>query len=78
MWRIRRAGDTFLPYGGGRRSLGDWFTDKKVPSYLRDTLPVLACGSEVLAVARYEISRTLAVEDGSKRILYISIGDVDE
>lgn len=78
MWRIRRVGDTFLPYGGGRRSLGDWFTDKKVPSYLRDTLPVLACGSEVLAVARYEISRTLAVEDGSKRVLYISIGDVDE
>ncbi|MDE6550215.1 MAG: tRNA lysidine(34) synthetase TilS [Clostridia bacterium] len=73
VWRTRRQGDTFLPFGGGRRTLGDWLTDKKVPLYRRDTLPLLALGNEILAVLPYEISRSLAVDDTSERILYLSM-----
>ncbi|MDE5618769.1 MAG: tRNA lysidine(34) synthetase TilS [Clostridia bacterium] len=73
VWRTRRNGDKFLPFGGGRRSLGDWFTDKKVPKYLRDNIPVLAIDSEVLTVPPYEICRKLAVDDNSVDIAYITL-----
>lgn len=72
VWRTRRQGDKFTPFGGGRRSLGDWFTDRKVPVHLRDELPVLACGSEVLAVGGYEISSALRVCEGDKTV-YVTI-----
>ena len=71
VWRTRREGDRFLPFGGGRRSLGDWMTDKKIPRYLRPHLPVLACGSEIYVVAGWEISQKLKVGEGDKR-LYIT------
>lgn len=72
VWRRRKEGDYFLPFGGGRRSLGDWFTDKKVPRYLRERLPVLACGDQIYAVAGLEISQKLKVNEGDRR-LYISL-----
>ena len=72
VWRTRRDGDFFLPFGGGRRSLGDWFTDKKVPKYLRAHVPVLADGKEIYAVAGMEISKKLKVEEGDN-CLYISV-----
>ena len=72
VWRTRRDGDFFLPFGGGRRSLGDWFTDKKVPKYLRAHIPVLADGKEIYAVAGMEISKKLKVEEGDY-CLYISV-----
>ena len=73
VWRTRREGDYFLPFGGGRRSLGDWFTDKKVPRYVRAHIPVLADGREIYAVAGMEISKKLKVEEGDE-VLYISAG----
>ena len=72
VWRTRRDGDRFLPFGGGRRSLGDWFTDKKVPKYLRPHIPVLADGSDICVVAGMEISQNLKVKEGDN-CLYISV-----
>ena len=72
VWRTRRDGDRFLPFGGGRRSLGDWFTDKKVPKYLRPHIPVLADGSDICVVAGMEISQNLKVKEGDD-CLYISV-----
>lgn len=54
--RTRRAGDKFTKFGGGTKSLGDYFTDKKVAVRLRDSIPLIADGDEVLAVCGYEIS----------------------
>ncbi len=72
VWRTRRDGDIFLPFGGGRRSLGDWLTDKKVPKYLRAHIPVLASGREIYVVAGMEISQKLKVNEGDDR-LYICV-----
>ena len=72
VWRTRRDGDIFLPFGGGRRSLGDWLTDKKVPKYLRAHIPVLASGREIYVVAGMEISQKLKVNEGGER-LYICV-----
>lgn len=55
-WRTRKDGDQFTKFGGGTKSLSAYLIDKKIPSRLRDKLPILAVGSEVLAIADVEIS----------------------
>ena len=52
--------------------MGDWFTDKKVPKYLRPHIPVLADGSDICVVAGMEISQNLKVKEGDD-CLYISV-----
>jgi tRNA(Ile)-lysidine synthase len=55
-WRTRKDGDHFTKFGGGSKTLNAYLIDKKVPSRLRDRLPVLAVGNEIYAVAGLEIS----------------------
>lgn len=52
-WRLRtrRPGDRYAPSGGRRRSLQDWLVDRKVPSYLRDWLPLLERDGVIVWVA---------------------------
>ena len=46
-WRSRRSGDTFQAKGRVRR-LADMYREKNVPPMLRDALPVLCRGKEIL------------------------------
>ena len=55
-WRTRKDGDVFTKFGGGTKSLNAYLIDKKIPTRLRDKLPVLAYGNEIYAVAGYDIS----------------------
>ena len=54
--RFRRDGDYFTPFGGGRKKLKQYFTDKKIPKRIRDRTPVIARGNEVLVIVGVEIS----------------------
>lgn len=63
IWRFRRDGDTFTKFGGGTKKLKSYLIDKKVPSRIRDYIPVLASGNEVFAIAGIEISEKVKVED---------------
>lgn len=49
--RFRRPGDWIRPFGGGRKRLQDYFTDKRVDAPFRDRVPLLCRGSEVLLAA---------------------------
>lgn len=69
--RTRREGDYFTKFGGGTKSLGDYFTDKKVPKRLRDGLILIASGKEILAIAGMEISAKIAVDNNTKQIFTI-------
>lgn len=73
--RTRREGDTFKRFGGGRKSLGDYFTDIKLPIRLRDKVPVIAKDNEILAVFGVEISDTVKITDKTKKILRINGGE---
>ena len=55
-WRTRRDGDQFTKFGGGTKALSAYLIDKKVPSRMRDRIPVLANGNDILAIAGIEIS----------------------
>ncbi len=69
--RLRRAGDVIAKFGGGTKSLGDYFTDKKVPLRVRDRYPVVAVDDQVL-VCWADISRTVAVDENTRRIYTIT------
>lgn len=69
--RTRREGDIFTPFGGGKQSLKEYLTKKKIPARAGKMLPVVACGREVLAVFGVEISERVKVTDNTKRVVYL-------
>lgn len=71
IWRFRERGDTFTKFGGGTKKLKDFLIDKKIPSRIRETLPVLASGNEILAVAGVEIAQSVQVDDKTKTMYKI-------
>ena len=65
--RFRKEGDKFTKFGGGTKSLSDYLTDKKVPQSLRDKLPLVCDGSEVLMVGGVEISDKVKIDENTLR-----------
>lgn len=63
VWRTRKDGDMFEKFGGGNKKLKDYFIDKKVPSRIRNEIPVLASDKEVYVVLGYEISNKVKVDN---------------
>ena len=63
VWRFREDGDMFTKFGGGTKKLKSYLIDKKIPLRLRNSLPVLAEGNEVYAIAGVEISDKVKVGD---------------
>ncbi len=50
VFRFRQPGDRIQPRGmKGHKKLQDFFVDRKVPGHLRDRIPLLACGREILS-----------------------------
>ena len=54
--RFRRDGDLFTPYGGKRKKLKQYFIDKKIEKRLRDRIPLVCRGNEVLVIVGVEVS----------------------
>lgn len=71
VWRVRKEGDYIEKFGGGIRKLKSYLNDKKVPARIRNYLPVLAVGSEVLVVANVDISEQLKVTEDTKEYALI-------
>lgn len=72
--RNRRKGDRFRPLGmKGTKSLADFFTDTKVPSYQRDEVPILTSKGKIVWVVGYRISDEFKVTEKTRRILKIEV-----
>ena len=69
--RGRKGGDSFHRFGGGRKSLGDWFTDTKTPLRQRDSAVLLARGNDVLVVVGREIADSVKIDNNSQKIYTI-------
>lgn len=64
VFRRRRAGDRFKPYGsGGTKKLKEYLIDKKIPLKRRDGLILIADGDEVLVISGIEISDKVKLEN---------------
>lgn len=59
--RTRRDGDRIRPLGCGEKLLSDYFTDKKIDRPLRDCVPLVAVGNNILWAAGLGISRDAAI-----------------
>lgn len=71
--RTRRDGDFICKFGGGTKSVGDFLTDKKIPLRTRDSLKVVAKGSEVFAIFGVEISEKVKVDEQTRRIVKLLV-----
>ncbi len=66
-WRHRREGDYIRPLGmQGKKRLCDYLSDRKVPLLSRDSLVVLAKGSEVFWVVGVGVSETTKVMQNAR------------
>ena len=70
--RARQPGDRFRPAGRGlSKPLRKWMNEAGVPNKLRDTLPLLASGSEILWVCGEGFADGLAPDTESRWILHL-------
>lgn len=68
--RTRREGDRIFPVGApGGRKLKDFFIDRKVPRERRGSIPLVACGSEVLYVLGLTASELTKVDQNTAVML---------
>ena len=66
VFRTRKRGDVFTKFGGGTKSLKDYLIDKKIPQRMRDSLLLVADGSDVLVICGVEIADSVKVEQGAR------------
>lgn len=73
--RFLQAGDTFKKFCGGTKSLGDFFTDKKIPQRKRTSVPLIAYGNEILCVCGVEIADKVKLDDKTQSVYCITAKD---
>ena len=73
MVRNFRPGDKFVPLGmEGHRKLKDFFIDLKLPSEIRQRIPILACKDTLLWVCGLRINDRFKVTSETRRVLKVS------
>ena len=74
MARSRQPGDRIQPYGmKGTKKVQDVFVDAKVPEHIRDAVPLLVCGDEVVWIPGYRIANRFAVNGKQSASLRIEV-----
>lgn len=74
LFRKRETGDLISVTSlGGSKKLKDFMIDVKIPADIRDSVPILASGSDVLWVVGYRMSESYKVTDKTKRILKVTV-----
>lgn len=70
--RSRQSGDQFQPFGmAGTKKVKDFLIDTKVPRQVRQSVPILVAGDEILWVVGYRTSEKCKVSDRTKRVLHL-------
>ncbi len=70
--RTRKPGDRFFPQGApGGKKLKDFMIDQKIPRQIRDKLPLVVAGQEVIWPAGTRIAEPYKVTDKTKEVLVL-------
>ncbi len=70
--RARQKGDYFYPFGfGKRKKLQDFFVDEKVPRDVRDSVPIIVSGDDIVWVVGYRLDDRFKVLPSTRRVLKI-------
>ncbi len=71
--RSRRAGDRFQPFGmKGTKKVKDFLIDSKIPQRVRQSIPTLVTGDEILWVVGHRTSEKCKVSNKTRRILHLT------
>ncbi|MHC4183616.1 MAG: tRNA lysidine(34) synthetase TilS, partial [Planctomycetota bacterium] len=72
--RARKEGDFFYPAGLGRRKkLQDFFVDEKVPREMRDSVPLVVSGDDIIWIAGYRMDERFVAKESTKKFLMLKI-----
>jgi tRNA(Ile)-lysidine synthase len=73
--RTRRRGDRFAPLGmGGReQKLQDYFTQRRVPKFYRDFVPIIVSGDRIAWVGGFRLDERFKVTESSQKVLRIEV-----
>ncbi len=70
--RSIRPGDRFRPLGmRGRKKIGDYLTDRKVPREYRDEIPVVCDREGIVWLMGYELADRVKIDDKTRKVLTI-------
>ncbi|HIJ89683.1 MAG: tRNA lysidine(34) synthetase TilS [Desulfobulbaceae bacterium] len=73
MVRSFRPGDRFCPLGApGRKKVGDFFTDQKIPAVKRRRIPILADREGIIAILGVRPDQRAAISTHTRSILAVS------
>lgn len=70
--RFKRTGDAFEKFGGGRKSLKKYLTDKKISAIERQKIPLICKENEVLAIFGTEISDGVKCTQSTRETAYLA------
>ena len=74
--RSRKNGDVFYPTGmTGKKTLSNFFTDKKIPRDKRDEIPILTADGEVVCIGGVHYDRRFYNSDTSFNVYCLEIYD---
>ena len=75
--RSRRPGDVFCPSGmGGRhKKLQDYLVDEKIPRRIRDRVPLICSGDDIVWVLGYRTDERFLPGPASRRVMMIRVRD---
>lgn len=76
--RTRQSGDRFSPLPHGSKKLKDYMIDGKIPRELRDRIPLVADGAQILWIVGCRMSEAYKVTEETKRILQITIREDEQ
>lgn len=76
--RTRQIGDKFSPFGlkGRHQTIKKWLVDHKIPSEVRNFLPLILVDDEIAAImwgSTWVIDERFSVTDSSENIFYLSL-----
>ncbi len=72
--RPRAAGDHFYPAGfGKKKKLQDFFVDEKVPREMRDSVPIVFSGDDIVWIAGHRADERFVVTDKTEKVLRLII-----
>ena len=70
--RNRRNGDKFTPFGmNGSKKLKDFFIDEKIPKEVRNQVPLVLDGEDIIWVVGHRISEKYKVSSNTKNVLVL-------
>jgi len=73
IFRKRRPGDRIYFPGIGHKKLKKYLQEKRIPSYLRDNLPVIEAENQIVGVWNVYVHPNFIVKEDTKRVLLMEI-----